>query len=73
MRTANLSVIAFEMQCPHCLEAVEHPYTGSLMWLIFDGDIPTGISAGQQIECSVCGEMFKLPKAVTGNKLPEAN
>lgn len=71
MKTAKLTVVAFETQCPHCLEVAEYPYTGSLMWLMRDGDIPTGIAAGQKIECDFCGEMFKLPKSVQGNKLPE--
>lgn len=70
MKKAILSVVAFEMQCPHCQEEVEHPYTGSLMWLMLDGDIDTGIRAGQHVECSNCGEMLELPKTVVGNKLP---
>lgn len=70
MKTATLSVIAFEVQCPHCKEGVEHYYTGSLMWLLFDGDVPTGIKAGQEIECSECGEPFKLPKSVAKSELP---
>ena len=71
MKTAKLSVISFEAQCPYCKEGVEYPYTGSLTWLIFDGDIPTGITAGQKVECSECGEVFKLPSAIIDNKLPK--
>jgi len=73
MKVAKLSVISFETQCPYCNEGTEYPYTGSLTWLIFDGDVPTGISAGQKVECSYCGEIFKLPKVVSDNKLPESN
>lgn len=70
MKTATLSVLAFEVQCPHCNEPVEFSYTGSFMWLICDGDIPTGVKAGQEVECSGCGQVFRLPKTVTDNKLP---
>lgn len=72
MKTAKLSVMAFEVQCPHCKESVASSYWGSLMWTLFDGDINVGIVAGQQVECSECGEIFKLPKVVSENKLPEA-
>ena len=71
MKTAKLTVIAFEVVCPYCNEEVEHYYTGSLMWLIRDGDIPVGVIAGQKVTCSYCGEDFKLPNSVQDNKLPK--
>lgn len=72
MKTAKLTVMAFDVQCPHCKESVASSYWGSLMWTLFDGNIDVGIAAGQQVECDECGEVFKLPKSVQGNKLPEA-
>lgn len=69
MKKAILSVLAFEVQCPHCKDAITHNYTDSYMWLLRDGDVPVGIVAGQTIECPSCGGTSELPKVIS-DKLP---
>jgi len=54
MKTARVSVAAWFVQCPHCLQDVAWR-DGSLLW-------PTDVDLPDTWECFACGHPFVLPR-----------
>ena len=55
-------VLMFEIECPHCEQAMEAP-NGSLLWSVSEGDCDN-----VSVKCHNCGAPSNLPKSATAKK-----
>jgi hypothetical protein len=63
MKTAYLSVLTFEARCPHCKCVCREPFWDSYKWVIGK------VEAGDEFDCSECGQRYKLPVRVASHHL----
>ncbi len=61
IKTAKVEVVMFDVNCPYC-EGDVTCSNGSYNW---DISAPEDTSK-KPYECELCGEKFRLPKAVRG-------